>query len=244
MILDFSVNRVVVTLSNGVDPMILAGFAGSDKKYGVAMTAHGVLTEAGLRSSFIDSDKSKELADAKILRHYLSELEKNGVDVVVFFIEYDDILHAGYSDLNFDIMVSLIDFDTDNSVWTEKTQHCVRKIYEKVKEKGTVIVNIDDENSLMTIKGIKAYIITFGFNLKASLTASSVGDSLNESNHIFCLQRAIRNIRNKRIEPQEFSVKLLKHERRNIYDALAITAFALVCGIDACQIMDFLSIGG
>lgn len=224
--------------------MILAGFTGSDKKYGVAMTAHGILTEAGLRSSFIDSNKSRELADAKVLRYYLSELEKNGVDVAIFFIKHDDILRAGFGDLNFDIMVNLADSDPFGSEQSEEAQRCTRKIYERVKERGTVIINLDDENSLVALKGIKAYIITFGFNLKASLTASSVGDSLNGNDHIFCLQRAIWNARNERIEPQEFSVRLLKHEKQDIHDMLAIAAFALVCGIDTSHIMDILSIEG
>ncbi|MDR0405289.1 MAG: hypothetical protein LBH54_00695, partial [Clostridiales bacterium] len=67
-----------------------------------------------------------------------------------------------------------------------------------------IFVNTDDAESVSTLSNRKAYVITYGFNSKATITASSV----NDSHMVLCLQRAIVDLRGNEIEPQEFSVAL------------------------------------
>ena len=60
-----------------------------------------------------------------------------------------------------------------------------------ISEKGVAIVNSDDNDLSSFLSGIKHYIVTYGFNLKASITTSSVGDFMDKDDIMCCLQRTI-----------------------------------------------------
>jgi len=75
----------------------------------------------------------------------------------------------------------------------------------KLLEKATyVIVNSDIENNLNLLENIKATIVTYGFNTKATITASSV----EEEEMLLCIQRTFQNKEGKPIEPQEIKVAM------------------------------------
>lgn len=86
----------------------------------------------------------------------------------------------------------------------------------KLLEKATyLIVNSDIEENLNLLKDIKATVITYGFNSKATITASSVG----EEEMMLCIQRTLQDKNGKNIEPQE--IKLSINEDSNCTMAVA-----------------------
>ena len=65
-----------------------------------------------------------------------------------------------------------------------------------------LIINSDIEDNLNLLKELNLTIITYGYNSKATLTASSIEDDTI----IVCLQRQITNAKNKMYEPQEIKI--------------------------------------
>ena len=70
-------------------------------------------------------------------------------------------------------------------------------VADQVKENGYLIVNADSSISPTPSRG---NIITYGFNSKASITASSVADEALQ----VCIQRGFKTIDQHFYEPQEF----------------------------------------
>lgn len=72
--------------------------------------------------------------------------------------------------------------------------------------KGTeyFILNSDIKENLQLLENLDLKIITYGYNQKATVTASSV----QENNMMICLQRGITNVYGERIEPQEIVLKI------------------------------------
>lgn len=70
---------------------------------------------------------------------------------------------------------------------------------EMIKNAKYLIINSDIEENLKLLENIKATVITYGFNSKATITASSVG----EDEIIICVQRTIKNKSGNNIELQE-----------------------------------------
>lgn len=66
-----------------------------------------------------------------------------------------------------------------------------------------LIVNADEEINLSLIEDMNLNVITYGFNSKSTITASSV----KEDNVMLCVQRNIQNANEEKIEPQEICVE-------------------------------------
>ena len=71
-----------------------------------------------------------------------------------------------------------------------------------------LILNSDMDINLESIYKVKLTVITYGLNLKSTVTASSIE---NEKLQI-CIQRSIKNINNKIIEPKEVYVYAKKND--------------------------------
>lgn len=85
-----------------------------------------------------------------------------------------------------------------------------------------LIINSDIESNLLLLDKLNLNVITFGFNNKSTITASSV----NEENVLICVQRNIMDKNNKIIEPQEVKINLNKVN--NIYKIMGIVGVILV----------------
>ena len=84
-----------------------------------------------------------------------------------------------------------------------------------------LIVNSDLEGNLNLLKEVKATIITYGFNSKATITASSVEDE----EIMLCIQRSMQN-KEKIIEPQEVKLPLCE----NVNCTMAVASCLLLYG--------------
>lgn len=88
-----------------------------------------------------------------------------------------------------------------------------------------LIISSDIDSSYIKINNnVKINVITFGFNQKSTITASSV-----EENLILFIQRKIVDINKKTIEPQEIEVKTVsKRNSKNTHNLMGIASTLLV----------------
>lgn len=97
----------------------------------------------------------------------------------------------------------------------------VKNILSNVKY---LIINADEKIDRNILKDLEFDIITYGLNQKCTITASSI----SQDNVIVCLQRNIKNIKDKIIESNEFNIKLDKNGCATIYNILAYFTILLV----------------
>lgn len=102
------------------------------------------------------------------------------------------------------------------------------ELNELFKNSKYLSLNADMNNTLEAVNNMKLNIITFGFNSKSTITASSV-----ENNFLICLQRKIVNINKKVIEPQEIEVKIVDKKLSNSsHNLMGIASILLIYGKD------------
>ena len=80
-----------------------------------------------------------------------------------------------------------------------KNMEILKKILANTKY---LIVNTDRVKNIEMFNESNLQIITFGFNLKATVTASSV----TEDSSLICVGKEIKTIKNRIIEPQEIKI--------------------------------------
>ena len=83
----------------------------------------------------------------------------------------------------------------------KKKQDYVRDIAKKAK---FFILNSDIKENLSILDNLNLMLITYGYNQKATITASSI----DESKMMICLQRSIKNVHQEEIEPQEIQIEI------------------------------------
>ncbi len=210
--------------------MLVTGIVGGADKAQTADLICSIFSSAGEKISVIDSGSITGL-DKKKLNSYIEELRKNQTYVLLIKTDIRDIEKDFFENLNFDIMLYTDKADDLYSVDDEHYVALMRKVFSMVDEKGTLIVNADDVDSISFLQGMKYYTITYGFNRKSSVTTSSMGDNVFKDGFIYCLQRSITAKNGLVFEPQEYKLNIDQHkyDGRNI---LAAVTFVLVCGID------------
>jgi len=80
----------------------------------------------------------------------------------------------------------------------------LKEIIPRLAQEGYLVVNADDKAIFPYLSPSNARLITYGFNNKACITASSVTD---DSLHI-CIQRAFTALDGAERDPQEFSANV------------------------------------
>ncbi len=85
-----------------------------------------------------------------------------------------------------------------------------------------LIINSDLEKNLELLENVKATVITYGFNSKATITASSV----EEDEILLCIQRAIEDKNGNIVEPQEIKIPLCE----NVNCTMAVAGCLLLYG--------------
>lgn len=210
--------------------MLIAGIIGSEGKLQTAGLISSILTSKGKKLSVVDSKNLFEL-DLKRIKAYIAELEKNSTDILMLKINIADIDSFLMNDLHFDIMIYTD--RAENPMELDHTKHSdnMSRFFTLMADKGVMIVNADDSGLLSLLQGLKQHMVTYGFNTKASVTTSSVGDTMLESSFICCLQRTISTRNGDIIEPQEYKLEL-DANGFDTHSVLAAASFAIVNGID------------
>ena len=109
-----------------------------------------------------------------------------------------------------------------------------------IKEKGYLIINADDCGNFPYLLTDNINIITCGVKSTSSVTFSGITENRNGRECIqCCIQREIKTLSGRKIEPQEFSVNIigLKYP---ISEVLAITAAAIAADIEETITSDCL----
>ena len=109
-----------------------------------------------------------------------------------------------------------------------------------IKEKGYLIINADDCGNFPYLLTDNINIITCGVKSTSSVTFSGITENRNGRECIqCCIQREIKTLSGRKIEPQEFSVNVigLKYP---ISEVLAITAAAIAADIEETITSDCL----
>jgi hypothetical protein len=99
----------------------------------------------------------------------------------------------------------------------------LKNIASRLGKDDYMVVNADDKAIFPLISHCEATLITYGFNAKACITASSVA----EDGIQVCVQRAFTGINGTTCFPQEFFAKA----DGNCEDVLAAAAALVVCGM-------------
>lgn len=90
-----------------------------------------------------------------------------------------------------------------------------------LKNTKYLIINSDIYKKLDIAYNLNIAIITYGYNLKATITASSI----NEERILLCVQRNIITNNKNNVEPKEIYVKILYND---IYTTMASNATKLI----------------
>lgn len=104
-----------------------------------------------------------------------------------------------------------------------------RKVFEDIELLRKVvsnskkfIINTDLKSNYDILNSINVDVITYGFNRKSTVTASSI-----EEDVILCIQRNIINLNDTIIEPQDIKIEG-KCNEINIYERLGISILLLI----------------
>ncbi|MDD5944515.1 MAG: hypothetical protein PUD43_02180 [Clostridia bacterium] len=152
-----------------------------------------------------------DLCTALDIRRALDDAENTGVDTAVVFT---DILTGVY----YDVVIFA-------SAGNRKDISSLKG----VKKGGLVIVNADDCPVLPHILPHDVFVITCGMNSRSALTFSGVGENRNGRERLqCCVQRRIKTLSGKYIEPQEFGVDI-SGNGYPLSEVLLIMAAALGC---------------
>ena len=122
--------------------------------------------------------------------------------------------------------VKNIRFETILVLTLDKVLGKEKILNELFKNCKYLAINADMENGLKFINDMELRIITFGFNTKSTITASSV-----EENFLVCLQRNFIDINDKVLEPQEIEV-IIDEEKlsKSSHNILGIASILLIYG--------------
>jgi UDP-N-acetylmuramyl tripeptide synthase len=205
--------------------MLIAGIIGHDSRVQTANLISYILSSTGKKINVIDSKNLMEL-DSERFKNYLSELRKNGTDILVIKISVEDLSSVIFDDISIDILIYTEKTGDNNLVDGSNTGGHMKRVMSLLNEKSIAIVNIDDRELANLIKEAKNHIVSYGFNSKANMTTSSIGDAF-----ICCLQRSISDKNGSLIEPQEYRVDI-GTSTFDSHSLMAAVTFAILNGVN------------
>ena len=83
---------------------------------------------------------------------------------------------------------------------------------------------LNSDINVKLVENLNLKVITYGFNSKATVTASSI----TEEEMLVCIQRNIVDMYNNKFEPQEINIE--RNELLDIYDNMYIMCLAIIYG--------------
>ena len=158
----------------------------------------------------IISDEKREKNINEILKRYLEKENK------VIFINKKNI--DNMKNIKFETILIL-----ENDIQI-KERNVLKQVEKNAKY---LITNSDNEKNLFVLNNLNVNVITYGFNSKASVTASSVTDE----EILLCVQRNIQKIDGEVIENQEIKVDLSKDNHTDLpNNIMGIATLLLIYG--------------
>lgn len=155
----------------------------------------------------ITSRKNEEILKKAILH----ELKQNEIKQNILIINEENL--ENMKNIKFNSII----INKENNI-VEQRKILLKQI---IKNSKYLIINSDIYKKLDIAYNLNITIITYGYNLKATITASSI----NEEKILLCIQRSIITNNKANIEPKEIYVKILKND---IYTTMAVNATKLI----------------
>ncbi len=219
-------------LTDGVERMLIAGIVGSEGKCQTTGIISSMLLSKGEKVSIIDPAGMPGI-DSRMFSAYVNELEKNNINMLILKMNIPEVEKFLPEDIRFDVLIYAGKVHSCKNSQRAYSD-CLKKVFSLLNDKGVAIVNVDDSDLIKLLEGMKHRFITYGFNTKACITTSSIGDTVSKEGFICCLQRSVSTRDGKVVEPQEYKI-LLEAGEADSHDLLAAAAFAIVNGIDLDQ---------
>jgi UDP-N-acetylmuramyl tripeptide synthase len=210
--------------------MLLAGIAGHPGMAGAASLISSIFSSKKKKVSVVDAAGLHGF-DVRKLKNYMQELERSQVDVLILKMNREDLEKANIKSLHFDIMIYDNKADDVKEDMDYSRQSVVKTLQELVGDKGVLILNADDKEHDMLFGDNTPCMVTYGFNPKASVIPSSIGDLFFSDGLLCCLQKSVTATDGSTVEPQEYKLKMEDNEP-DAYNALAAASFAIVNGLD------------
>lgn len=210
--------------------MLIAGIIGHDSKMQTANLINYILSAKGMKVSVADINDIINLKTEK-LKVYIKELKANKTDFLLLKVNIAGKFKEILDYINFDVMIYNDKADDIKEINGTDYAASMKAVFSMLDKKGVAIVNADNMEQVKILEGTELYTVTYGFNPKASITTSSVGDDLYKDNFMCCLQRTISSRNGKLIEPQEYRVNVGITDL-DAYDVMAAASFAIVNGVD------------
>lgn len=217
-ILDFNSD----TIQNGEDAQCYKTFKNQPISNQSAICLGHILSTNKVKYAMVEVDKS---FDRKLFSRYLKELESCKYQYVIVIIK--DVNHYVNEliKIKFDILIMGVD---NEEMLSGLPEDCLNQLVLALNKNGYIILNADYTLILNAVRGIQCQFITVGYNSKASITTSSIGDFIENEFFLCSLQRNITSLSGKIILPQEIKSKSLPSFRDNVYTQLVVVAFALI----------------
>lgn len=167
------------------------------------------------------------ICDTKSENYIKQILKENLKNKTVIILKEDSI--ENFKNIKFETIIIM---SNDKTTILNKSkldeENFIKRIIDNAKY---LVVNADEEINLNLLQETNGKVITYGFNSKSTITASSV----KEDSILLCVQRNIENLEGNNIELQEFNInKLNSKTPTNIVMGLA-TAL-LLYGIEELSI--------
>ncbi|KNF07458.1 UDP-N-acetylmuramoyl-L-alanyl-D-glutamate--2, 6-diaminopimelate ligase MurE [Gottschalkia purinilytica] len=253
-----SINKVEYSITRGFDKSItqmdndvkIIGVLGINGKTTTAHIIEEIFTNSGYRTGLISSlglkingkyILNKEEIDTYSTVDLMDKFKYKNIDIIIIEISFEDISLISEYNIEFDIVINTNNYEKINyNSIIKKYREEKKKLFDSLAKNKIAIINQDDKNSVNLVQSNNnIVVITYGFNGKASVTASSLQlDKVSDFN--LCLQRGITTINGVQIDPLEFPISLNLLGSYNIYNCLAAISTCLCFGIDIKVISETL----
>ncbi len=138
------------------------------------------------------------ICDVKNENYIKQILKENLKDKTVIILKEDSIWN--FKNIKFETIIIMS--NNKNTFLNESKLNEMNVIKGIIASAKYLVVNADEEINLNLLQEINGKVITYGFNSKSTVTASSV----KEDSILLCVQRNIQNIESNNIELQEFNI--------------------------------------
>ncbi|MCX7711923.1 MAG: Mur ligase family protein [Clostridia bacterium] len=210
--------------------MLITGIVGQNGVNDTANLVNSIFSSTGKKISIVDAKNLAGL-DSKRIKSYVFELLKSGIDILILKINLQNSGEEILESIHFDVMIYTDKADEFKEDQGNDHEHFLKRMISLLDEKGIAILNADDSEIIQFVQGMKHPIVTYGFNSKASVTTSSIGDPVFNGNFICSLQQTISTKNGRMIEPQEYIIPVQAGDTDS-YNILAAASFAIVNGVD------------
>lgn len=167
------------------------------------------------------------ICDTKNENYIKQILKENLKNKIVIILKEDSI--ENFKNIKFETIIIMSNNKT--TILNESklnNENVVKKIIDNAKY---LVVNADEEINLNLLQETNGKVITYGFNSKSTITASSV----KEDSILLCVQRNIENLEGNNIELQEFNINK-SNTKTPTHIVMGLATALLMYGIEELNI--------